>query len=71
MKYILHETPAGYALFKVNNDAILEAKDNEQFNKIVKGEDINSIVTLDYLFKFEKTEQAIEECQAINDGYRQ
>ena len=68
MKYILHETPAGYALFKVNNESILETEDIKQFNELVKEQDPNNIVSLDYLFKFERADEAIEECQAINDG---
>ena len=66
--FVLHETPAGYALFKVNNESVLNIEDSKQFHELTQNTDPNTIVSLDYLFKFERTDEAIEECQSINDG---
>ena len=37
--FVLHETPAGYALFKVNNEAVLRAEDSKEFNELVKNDE--------------------------------
>ncbi|EDR23013.1 nucleolar protein nop56, putative [Entamoeba dispar SAW760] len=66
--YILHETPAGYALIKIKDEGILKEEKEEKIKKEIEKKGVNEIVSLEYLLKFEKTEQAVEECQAINDG---
>ncbi|KAL7715292.1 nucleolar protein nop56 [Entamoeba marina] len=65
---ILHETPAGYAIFKVNNEELLEISSENDYLKELKSCDPTTVVTLDYLLKFGKTDQAVGECQAVNDG---
>ncbi|BFU26399.1 nucleolar protein 5, putative [Entamoeba histolytica HM-3:IMSS] len=66
--YILHETPAGYALIKIKEEGIISEEKEEKIKKEIEKKGINEIVSLEYLLKFENTEQAVEECQAINDG---
>ncbi|ELP85194.1 nucleolar protein nop56, putative [Entamoeba invadens IP1] len=65
---ILHETPAGYAVFKVTDEDVLNIASDEEYNEALKKTDPSNVVSLDYLLKFEKAEQAVDECQAVNDG---
>jgi len=64
---VLFETPAGYALFKVNNEGALQKQDN-LFKHFASVADAQKIVSLKAFHKFENTTEALSAVTALVEG---
>jgi len=64
---VLFETPAGYALFKVNDEGALQKADNV-FKHFGSVEDAQKIVTLKAFHKFDNTTEALSAATALVEG---
>ena len=64
MTIALFETPAGYALFKVLDEAKLAASDN-LFQEFATSDKANAVVKLLKFHKFEDTTEAVAAATAL------